>query len=296
MKFIALSFLLFLSSNVAIGQIKSETIPFFINKQSNICIKALINDRDSVVLMFHSASNGLTLLKEVIDKKVHLKADKSIQVESWGGNSSADFSNGNSLTIGKMRWDSLTIFLNENSGDQTDGKFGFDFFKNEIIEIDFDDQLLTIHKSIPKKVKNYFKLPFYIRNETIYLPASLHFENDIYRDTFILHTGYGGSVLLDPKIGEQYGMQAELPTISTSELRDSYNNIIKIETKELHEIRIGTKTVQKVPLSFANKSSNISMKVLGNDLLKRFNLIFDFKTNNLYLSENSLYKIPFSIK
>lgn len=296
MKFIALSLLLFLSSNVAIGQIKSETIPFFINKQSNICIKALINDRDSVVLMFHSASNGLTLLKEVIDKKVHLKADKSIQVESWGGNSSADFSNGNSLTIGKMRWDSLTIFLNENSGDQTDGKFGFDFFKNEIIEIDYDDQLLTIHKSIPKKVKNYFKLPFYIRNETIYLPASLHFENDIYRDTFILHTGYGGSVLLDPKIGEQYGMQAELPTISTSELRDSYNNIIKIETKELPEIRIGTKTVQKVPLSFANKSSNISMKVLGNDLLKRFNLIFDFKTNNLYLSENSLYKIPFSIK
>ena len=296
MKFIALSLLLFLSSNVAIGQIKSETIPFFINKQSNICIKALINDRDSVVLMFHSASNGLTLLKEVIDKKVHLIADKSIQVESWGGNSSADFSNGNSLTIGKMRWDSLTIFLNENSGDQTDGKFGFDFFKNEIIEIDYDDQLLTIHKSIPKKVKNYFKLPFYIRNETIYLPASLHFENDIYRDTFILHTGYGGSVLLDPKIGEQYGMQAELPTISTSELRDSYNNIIKIETKELPEIRIGTKTVQKVPLSFANKSSNISMKVLGNDLLKRFNLIFDFKTNNLYISENSLYKIPFSIK
>lgn len=296
MKFIALSLLLFLSSNVAIGQIKSETIPFFINKQSNICIKALINDRDSVVLMFHSASNGLTLLKEVIDKKVHLIADKSIQVESWGGNSSADFSNGNNLTIGKMRWDSLTIFFNENSGDQTDGKFGFDFFKNEIIEIDYDDQLLTIHKSIPKKVKNYFKLPFYIRNETIYLPASLHFENDIYRDTFILHTGYGGSVLLDPKIGEQYGMQAELPTISTSELRDSYNNIIKIETKELPEIRIGTKTVQKVPLSFANKSSNISMKVLGNDLLKRFNLIFDFKTNNLYLSENSLYKIPFSIK
>ena len=296
MKFIALSLLLFLSSNVAIGQRKSETIPFFINKQSNICIKALINDRDSVVLMFHSASNGLTLLKEVIDKKVHLIADKSIQVESWGGNSSADFSNGNSLTIGKMRWDSLTIFLNENSGDQTDGKFGFDFFKNEIIEIDYDNQLLTIHKSIPKKVKNYFKLPFYIRNETICLPASLHFENYIYRDTFILHTGYGGSVLLDPKIGEQYGMQAELPTISTSELRDSYNNIIKIETKELPEIRIGTKTVQKVPLSFANKSSNISMKVLGNDLLKRFNLIFDFKTNNLYLSENSLYKIPFSFK
>ena len=296
MKFIALSLLLFLSSNYAICQRKSETIPFFINKQSNICIKALINDRDSVVLMFHSASNGLTLLKEVIDKKVHLKADKSIQVESWGGNNSADFSNGNSLTIGKMRWDSLTIFLNENSGDQTDGKFGFDFFKNEIIEIDYDNQLLTIHKSIPKKVKKYFKLPFYIRNETIYLPASLHFENDIYRDTFILHTGYGGSVLLDPKVGEQYGMQSALPTISTSELRDSYNNIIKIETKELPEIRIGNKTVQKVSLSFANKSSNISMKVLGNDLLKRFNLIFDFKTNNLYLTENSLYKIPFSIK
>ncbi|MBK9016757.1 MAG: hypothetical protein IPM82_23255 [Saprospiraceae bacterium] len=61
----------------------------------------------------------------------------------------------------------------------------------------------------------------------------------IYRDTFMFHTGYGGSVLLDPKIGEQYGMQSKLKTISTSELQDAYGNVFKIETKLLPKARLG---------------------------------------------------------
>jgi predicted aspartyl protease len=124
----------------------------------------------------------------------------------------------------------------------------------------------------------------------------LSIGEDVYTDDFMFHTGYGGSILLDPKIGEKYTMQSRLKTISTSELRDSYNNIIKIETKQLPQISIGGESLREVPVSFAAQSSQIPMKVLGNDLLKRFNVIFDFQKNEMYLKINHLRDTPFAIK
>jgi hypothetical protein len=112
----------------------------------------------------------------------------------------------------------------------------------------------------------------------------------------MFHTGYGGAILLDPKIGEKYKMQSQLATISTSELRDSYNNVFKIETKLLPEVKIGNKTLKNVPLSFAARSSDIPMKVFGNDLLKRFNVIFDFKNKVIYLKINELRDMAYNVK
>jgi hypothetical protein len=38
------------------------------------------------------------------------------------------------------------------------------------------------------------------------------------------------------------------------------------------------------------------MKVFGNDLLKRFNVIFDFKNKDIYLKINELRDIAYNVK
>jgi hypothetical protein len=281
-------FIAFLGQITAQGKV--ERISFSLNKQSNVCIRARVNTADSLVLMFHSASTGVTLLKNVVGKKVTLNLDKKSNVESWGGKTTTDYSEGNTFGIGKFNWDSITVFTNENSGDSTDGKFGHDFFKDKVLEIDYDKKELLVHRKLPKKVEKYTKMPLIIKRGTIYIVGSLAGKDWIYQDTFMFHTGYGGSILLDPEIGERYQMQSQLTTISTSELRDSYNNVIKIETKQLPKITLAGQSLADVPLSFAAQSSTIPMKVLGNDLLKRFNVIFDFPKNEVYFQLNSLEK------
>ena len=190
----------------------------------------------------------------------------------------------------------MTIYTNENSGEGTDGKFGHDLFAGKIVEIDYDKKQLIVHQNLPKNRNNFAKSGLKIIQGTIYIKAALTVSEEVYTDDFMFHTGYGGSILLDPKIGEKYTMQSRLKTISTSELRDSYNNIIKIETKQLPQISIGGESLPEVPVSFAAQSSQIPMKVLGNDLLKRFNIIFDFQKNEMYLKTNHLRDTPFTIK
>ena len=137
------------------AQNRPDTINFTLNKQHNICIKACINQSDTLTLMYHSSATGVTLTKDALkSKKIPLGASQSTEVHTWGGDAESEYSEGNTLTISNLRWDSLLVFINENSGDGTDGKFGFNFFEDKILEIDYDHLRMVVHTTLPKIPSN----------------------------------------------------------------------------------------------------------------------------------------------
>lgn len=290
-----LSFMLACMS-IAKAQSASDTIPFTLNSQSNICIWACINGADSLLLMFHSSNSGVALTAEAAAKMASLKDRQNIEVNSWGGKATSQCSVNNQLTISKLRWDSLSVFLDEYSGVSTDGKFGYDLFDGKIVEIDYDHYRFIVHTEMPKLRGRYKEVALVEKRGSLFIPGSLKLGKTVYRDSFMFHTGYGGTVLLDPKIGERYKMQSRLKTLSTSELKDSFGNVFKIETKELPLLRLAGKRLKNIPLSFAARSSDIPMKVFGNGLLKRFNLVFDFQRQRLFMKPNRGWGLPFEKK
>ncbi|MBK9016758.1 MAG: aspartyl protease family protein [Saprospiraceae bacterium] len=121
-----------------------DTIRFTLNKQHNICVKARINQSDTLTLMYHSSATGVTLTKDALkQKKIPLNDSKPTDVQTWGGDATSEYSEGNTLTINNLKCDSIWVFINENSGQDTDGKFGFDFFESKILEIDYDNQRMV---------------------------------------------------------------------------------------------------------------------------------------------------------
>lgn len=288
------TFVLFLFPILA-SAIGIDTLSFRLNKQSNICIKARINNSDTLTLMFHTSSTGVTITKESLKEKIMLKNKQNTNIQTWGGKADAEFSEHNTLFINKLTWKDITIFVNENSGPETDGKFGYDIFTKKIVSIDYDKNLITVNENLPKNLKGYQKMNLFFSNGSMFIDGKLEIGDEVYLDKFMFHSGYGGAILLDPQIAEKYNMKS-LKTISTSELKDSYGNVFKIETKLLPKAKIGNKTIKNVPLSFAARSSDIPMKVFGNDLLKRFNVIFDFQKNEIYLKPNGLRKMNYNIK
>ncbi|HLO45715.1 MAG TPA: aspartyl protease family protein [Leadbetterella sp.] len=268
---------------------------FSLNSQSNICFSAKLNDSDTLLMMFHTSSTGVTVTKESLQNKILLKNKQSTNVQTWGGRADSEFSEHNTLKLGSLKWDDMTVFVNENSGPDTDGKFGYDLFKNKIVSLNYDKNTMVVSELLPKNLKGYQKMKLIFEDGSMFIVGTLVFENQEFIGNFMFHTGYGGAILLDPKLGEKYN-SGSLPTISTSELKDSYGNVFKIETKLLPKVKLGKKTLKNVPLSFAARSSDIPMKVFGNDLLKRFNVIFDFQKNEVYLKPNRLEKMNYTVK
>ena len=270
-----------------------DTIPFILNRQNNLCIKARINYSDTVLLMFHSSATGLMITREALPRIPSLKTNQSTQVTTWGGLAETQVSEHNTLSVGRSHWDSLSVFIDENSGVGTDGKFGYDLFEDKVLAIDYDHSRIIIYPALPKLTKDYTRLKLIIKDGSTFIPGALKIGKTVYRDTFMFHSGYGGTVLLDPEIGAQYAMQSRLKTISTSQLQDAFGNVFKIETKLLPQLRVGSKKFKDVPLSFAVRPSAIPMKVFGNGLLKRFNVVFDFHNAAVYLKPNHFWGAAF---
>lgn len=272
-----------------------HTIPFTLTAHNNISIKAVINKADTVHLMFHTAANSLDLIKEATGGISTINWDTETEVNSWGGNGTSRSSENNTLEISDLKWDSLRIWENGNSGPTTDGKFGPNLFDGKVIAINYDQREITLHKAVPSYSKDYIKMPLEAEKGFLFIEGLSTIEDDNYPNRFLIHSGYAGTILyddkfvVDTKIGERIKIKSE------KELKDSYGNILKTKKGEVPVFTIGKVDFKDMPVGFFEGTiGRQQMSVLGADLLKRFNIIVDNKREYIYLKPNQSTNTPFS--
>lgn len=275
---------------------QTQVIPFELNKANNIAIKAILNDRDSITLMFHTAANELTLTEEAVHKIKSLKFDGVDTVKSWGGaNNTSRFSKGNILKIGTQKWMDIPIWENKNSGPETDGKFGLEIFKGKIIEIDFDKQLIILHSQIPDKIKNYEKLKLSLENEMLFITATAEIGGKALQNKYLLHSGYAGTILFDDQFTSVNKIDEQLIITDEKTLKDSFGNILKTKKAFLSKFNIGNLELENVPVGFFTGAlGRQKLSIIGCDLLKRYNIIINADRTFIYLKTNRLKSLGYS--
>lgn len=271
-----------------------DTIPFELTSHNNLSIKAILNEVDTVNLMFHTAANGITLIKEVTENLTKIKWTEEDKVKSWGGESESRYSENNLLQISKFKWDSISIWENENSGPTTDGKFGPNLFKDKVIEIDFDKSVLIIQEQLPTKIREHEKLQLIYENGFMFIEGTSRVGGENYPNRFLIHSGYGGTILYDDKFVEETKIGDQIEITEEQELKDSYGNILKTKKGNLPRFTIGSEEFKDIPVGFFEGSiGRQKMSVIGGNLLKRFNLIIDSSRENIYIKQNQLKDLPY---
>ncbi len=267
------------------------SIPFVLTGYNNLSVRAILNQKDTVQLMFHMAANDLTLTEESTQKlkTIHF-ANKTDSIQSWGGSTnSSRLSKNNSLQIAGLTWENVPIWENKNSGQHTDGKFGIDLFKNKVIEIDFDKMLIGIYTSLPKIKKEYNKLAITHKNEELFVEAAFEIDKTIYRNKFLVHSGYSGAILFDDKFANDTKLGEKLKITGEKSLQDSYGNILKTKKAILPALKIGNEQLANVPVAFFEGAiGRQKMSIIGGDILKRFLWIIDAKREYVYLKPGKL--------
>jgi len=290
--------LLFLLTFVSLSTFAQQktTIPFQLTDYNNLSIKAILNQKDTVHLMFHTAANAVTLTEEALQKITCLKFDRTDSVKSWGGNDNTSrFSKSNTLQIGDLKWNDVPIWENKNSGQHTDGKFGLDLFENRIIEIDFDKQVLIIHRVLPKKAKSYEKLKLTFENDMMFVEANSINGKNSYANKFLIHSGYAGAVLYDDKFVADHKIAEQLKVTAEKQLKDSFGNILKTKKAILPTFALGNIKLNNVSVGFFEGAiGRQKMSIIGGDVLKRLNIIIDAKREFIYLKANKLKNLEYT--
>ncbi|QHV93722.1 retropepsin-like aspartic protease [Spirosoma endbachense] len=94
---------------------RNYELSFQLTESNNLSIEAILNEIDTVNLMVHTAANSVTLTEEAIQKLKSLTFAGTDSVKSWGGGgNSSRFSKGNTLQIGELKWQGVSIWENKN--------------------------------------------------------------------------------------------------------------------------------------------------------------------------------------
>ncbi len=271
-------------------------IPFQLTAYNNLSVQAILNKKDTVHLMFHTAASAVTLIEAATQHVKSLHFEGTDTVKSWGGASNfSRFSRNNTLQIGALEWTGVPIGENKNSGQNTDGKFGTDLFKDKVIELDFDKGVIKVLTALPTNTRKYEKLKLTIEQDMMFLEAECLIGKQKYKNKFLIHSGYAGAILFDDKFATETNIGEHLPIISTKELKDSYGNVLKTQKAILPTFRIGNTSLSDVPVGFFQGAlGRQKMSIIGGDILKRFNIIIDAQREYVYLKPNKLSKLKYT--
>lgn len=271
-----------------------EVIPFSLTDSNNIAIEATLNGHHSVRLMFHTGVGAVSLTRVAVERMSDLQFDGSENVQAWGGDQSIRFGEGNTIEIGEARWDDVAVFESELSGHGTDGKFGPNLFGNRVIEIDYDRSMLLTYDELPS-VENFEKIELTTQGGLLFLDAGIEVGGKSYPSRFMVHSGFGGSLLLDEPFVEKNELGAQLETSSETEFRDSFGNIVKSRKVRIPALNVAGTTLSDVPAGlFPGQVGGQTMSVLGGELLKRFHIIIDRAGGAIYMKPSQQFDVAFN--
>jgi hypothetical protein len=188
------------------------------------------------------------------------------------------------------------VYDAELTAQETDGRFGWDLFKNKIVELDYDKRFLIVHSRLPARVatnKHYTKVALTFSKDLLLLPSSIAQSGVVNKELFLFDTGYQRTAMLDEELLQQGGFPTgKMAVIKKVVMKGAQGNEIPVLTTNLARLRIGKYTLKNVPVQLLTTNKplkNKNIHILGNEVLKRFNTFLDLQANVVYLQPNHFY-------
>ncbi|WP_312208107.1 aspartyl protease family protein [Empedobacter sp.] len=292
MKKIIFSLLFTIISIVIFGQNIVKEIPFRLTKYNNILVPVIINQKDTVQLMLHTGSDYITIIEDSYKKMKSISISDTLNnVTSWAGYSDMKMSQSNVIKFGNEEFSKIPIFIDKQSGHESDGKIGLKFFEGKYLEINFDENKLYVYDKAPTKLKKYTKLNSRYSQETLYIKAFPFIDKKPIETEFMIHTGFSGALMISDDFAKENKLLEKFEIIGESKLNDAAGNVILSKKSILPNFELANQTFKNVPMSFFDSTIKIQHKnILGGDLIKRFNLILNPEKDILYVKKSKYYK------
>ncbi len=268
-----------------------------------IILRARIDDiPDTLNFVLDTGSGGISLDSETVVtyKMVTEISDKTIR--GIAGIKTVAFTNNHTLQLPGLAVEHLDFHINNYDlltsvyGVKIDGIIGFSFLRRYIVKIDYDLQKIEVLS--PGTIKypkgGYLMKPNF---SSLVFPQAQIEDERLFFNRFIFDTGAGLCMLLSEdyvtdsavlkKKRKRYPTQAEgLGGKKTMDI-----TVIK-------SVQIGNYKFRKVPVYIFSDDFNVTSYpllggLLGNDLLRRFNVILNYPELSIHLKPNNHLKEEF---
>jgi hypothetical protein len=280
------------------------SLPFSTFTGGVVVIKAKLgNFPDSLNFILDTGSGGISLDSSTCIR-LHIPSTPSDKtIRGIAGIRQVSFVYNQKLVFDKFTVDSLNFHVNDYDilssvyGDKIDGIIGYSFLTRYIVKIDYDSSKVYIY------TKGYMKYPkggYLMKPIIVNLPVQGGRISDgrAVNSRFYFDTGAGlcmllssefvtDSLLFNPKKKKPFLTQAEGLGGKTS-----------MTLTTIKEFKLGPYKFRNVPVYIFDDEFSVTSYpylggLIGNDILRRFNVILNYDHHDIYLIPNSHYRDPF---
>jgi hypothetical protein len=260
------------------------------------------NVPDTLNFILDTGSGGISLDSATCAEFSILLTATDTTITGIGGIRKVSFVFDQVLQLPGLKIEHLNFHVNDYEvltsvyGEKVDGIIGYSFFSRYIVKVNFDSSIIEVYS--PGKIK-------YPDGGTILHPAftNLPIQWLSIRDrkkfgfNFYIDTGAGLCLLMSEKFAKDSSvlLSRRKPVITQAE---GMGGKLQMRLTLIKEVQVGPYKFRSVPVYLYKDDHNVTSYpftggLLGNDLLRRFNMIFNYPNREIHLLPNSHFKESF---
>ena len=197
------------------------------------------------------------------------------------------------------------INISAQAGFPVNGIIGYHFFKNNVVKINYASKRIIVYKNEAKELKkinkNYVKLPLEFIQNKPYITCQSYFENqqNPVASKLLLDSGNSDALWFFKQNEERIS----IPKLNIVDYLgrgfsgDVYGKRGKIQSLAINNFKFSN-PIASFPDSLATTSVDRNtgrVGSVGSEIMRRFTVVFDYKSNAVYLKKNGHFDDPFTI-
>jgi hypothetical protein len=266
-------------------------------------IKARINDLpDTLNFILDTGSGGISLDTATCEELKIPHSPSGRTLNGIAGIRDVDFARNNDLVLPGLKVKGLDFYVNDYEiltsvyGIKIDGIIGYSFFSKYIVKINFDSTRIEVYEpgSIRYPSGGYLLHPLFTALPIQPLRIK---DNRTINANFFLDTGAGLCFLLSRDfINDSFFLMKKRKPLMVE--TQGFGGKKKMMITVIKEVKIGPYIFRRVPTHILDDDYNATSYpylggLIGNDILRRFNIIFNYRKKEVHLLPNSHYKDAF---
>ena len=258
---------------------------------------------DSLNFIFDTGCGGISLDSMTADRLKLIPHPSSFLIRGIAGVRQEERLDGVRLHVGEVTLDSVTMQVNNYEvlssvyGEKIDGILGYTFFLHYLVRVDYDSSRIDIYSKGPV---TYPKGGYLLRPHLVGLPMMEGRLNDARNidSRFYFDTGAGLCLLFSSEFTADsavFGPKKKRPVRAEGA---GLGGKKEMQLTTLKNFSIGPFQFHQIPTYVFDDSYDVTNYpqlggLIGNDLLRRFNLILNYARSEIYLVPNGAFHQPF---
>jgi hypothetical protein len=263
---------------------------------------AIDNRRDSLHFILDTGSGGISLDSSTVEKLNIETVASDRTIRGIAGIKTVRFANNHTLHFQGLSVDSLNFHINDYDilsgvyGVKIDGIIGYSLLRQFLVGIDYETNTLAIYS--PGDFK-YPKGGWIMRPAIAGLPMQYAYVGDARTvlARFFIDTGAGLNLLLNNEFLKDSSLLGSrvrrYPTVA-----EGLGGKTTMDMALLKSFRLGPFKFRNIPVYLFDDDFGVTSYpnlagLVGNDLLRRFNVFINYPRSEIYLVRNAFFRDPF---